>query len=132
MAKPAHQDTVAADLARPGNLTHGVDDVGIGDGPGRHPASGVLPGPVGPRGDLTALLAQYPADRLDPVALGPHGVDEPLDQRLRGSSSPAQKVVAPRRIPTPSRSRGFSAFRSFVSATTPIVTPSPFPPPPPT
>ena len=49
---------------------------------------------VGPRGDLAALLAQDPTDRLDRVALGSHGVDEPHDQRLRGSSSPTKKIVA--------------------------------------
>jgi len=34
------------------------------------------PGPVGPRGDLAALLRQDSADRLDRVALLPHLIDE--------------------------------------------------------
>jgi hypothetical protein len=35
-----------------------------------------LPGSVGPRGDLHALLAQDLADRLDREALGSHLIDE--------------------------------------------------------
>jgi hypothetical protein len=46
-----------------------VGDDGVGHGAGRDRAVGLLPGPVGPRGDLAALLAQDPADRLDRVAL---------------------------------------------------------------
>ena len=87
-----------------------VDHHRVGDGAGRDRAVGPAPGPVGPRGDLAALLAQDPTDRLDRVALGSHVVDERHDQRLRGSSSPAKKIVAAFRISLSSRSRRFSAF----------------------
>jgi hypothetical protein len=67
-----------------------VDDVGIADGPGSDDPPGPFPAAVGPRGDLAALLAQDPADRLDRVILGFYEVDEAHDQRVRGSSSPAK------------------------------------------
>jgi len=51
----------------------------------------------------SCLCPRPPTDRLDRVTLGSHGVDEPHDQRLRGSSSPTKKVVAARRISTSSR-----------------------------
>jgi hypothetical protein len=41
----------------------------------------LLPGPVGARGDLQALLTQDPADRLDRVPLGALLVDKGDDQR---------------------------------------------------
>src|SRR5215216_853022 len=101
----------------------GVDYRRVADRPGcwlpRRP-----PGPIGARGDLAALLTQYSADRLDRIALSLQGVDESHDQRFRGSSSPAKKVVAARRISTSSRSRRFSALSRLISANSSLVTPS--------
>ena len=62
-----------------------VDDLGVGDGAGRYGPAWLLPGPVGARGDLTALLTQDSADRLDRVPSGALIVDEREDHRLRGS-----------------------------------------------
>lgn len=90
---------------------------------GRLP-TGLLPGAVGSRGDRHALLAQDRADRLDRVAFGPHLIDEPGDQRLRGSSSPAKKIEALRRISLASRNRLFSALSRLISSASAVVTPS--------
>lgn len=46
-------------------------------------------------GDLAALLAQDPADRLDRVALAAHGVDEPHDRGCGGRGSRAPAPTAP-------------------------------------
>lgn len=61
-------------------------------GPGLHRtgtqrdrAGALLPGSVGPRGDLAAVLGEHPAGRLDRVAGRSHVVDERRDQRLRGT-----------------------------------------------
>jgi hypothetical protein len=48
-------------------------------------------------GDLHTLLSQHPADRLDPKP-SQHLIDEPADQRRRGSSSRAKKAEAALRI----------------------------------
>jgi hypothetical protein len=64
---------------------------------GRDRTAGLLPQPVGPCGDLAALLAQHPIDRLDRVTLGPHRVDEGHDHRLRGSSSRRREPTPPSR-----------------------------------
>ena len=45
------------------------------------------------RGDLHRLLSQNADDRLDRMPLSSHLIDEAPHQRLRGSSSPAKKVV---------------------------------------
>src|SRR5699024_2410580 len=82
-----------------------------------------LPGSVGSCSDHKALLAQDGKDRLDCIALGAHLVDECDDQRLRGSSSPAKKIEARRRISLSSRSRRFSLFRRLISADSSLVTP---------
>src|SRR5699024_6149731 len=83
----------------------------------------ILPGPVGACSDRQALLTQDAEDRLDCIALGAHLVDERADQRLRGSSSPAKKIEARRRISLSSRSRLFSAFRRLTSADSSVVMP---------
>src|SRR5699024_8201446 len=108
----------------PGNITDRVDHVGVGDRASCHCPSWVFPGPVGSRGDPTALLAQDPTDRLDRMPLSPHGVDKTHDHRLRGSSSPAKKLVAARKIATSSRRREFSVFRRLISACSSLLTPS--------
>src|SRR5699024_7889927 len=82
-----------------------------------------LPGPVGPCSELQALLAQDTEDRLDCIALGAHLVDEREDQRPRGSSSPAKKIEALRRISLSSRNRLTSAFSRLTSADSSLVTP---------
>src|SRR5699024_1834114 len=82
-----------------------------------------LPGSVGACSDLQALLAQDAEDRLDCVTFGAHLVDEREDQRLRGSSSPAKKIEARRRISLSSRSRLFSALSLLTSADSSLVTP---------
>src|SRR5674476_1137195 len=95
---------------------------GVAEGPSSDPAG--LPGPVGPCGDLAALLPQHPTDRLDRKPLRAHLVDEAHHQRLRGSSSPAKKVAAAFKIATSSRSRRFSAFNRRISSDSSLVTPS--------
>src|SRR5690606_18463697 len=79
-------------------------------------------------GDLAALLAQDPADRLDRVVLGAQFVDERHDQRLRGSSSPAKKIEARRRISLSSSSRRTLAFSSLISTSSSLVVPRRCPP----
>ena len=80
------------------------------------------------RPDLTALLAQDSADRLDRMAFGAQLVDEPDDQRLRGSSSPAKKIEARRRISLSSSSLRTFAFRSLISTSSSLVAPNRCPP----
>lgn len=46
------------------------------------------------RRSSSPALGQDPADRLDRVALAPHGVDEARGQRLRGLGSLTKKTVA--------------------------------------
>ena len=75
-----------------------------------------LPGPIRPRGDRQALLAQGLTDRLDPVAVGTHLVDEPADQRRRGSSSLAKKTEAAFKISLASFRSRFSALSRLISA----------------
>ena len=58
------------------------------------------------------------------MPLGAHLVDEAHHQRLRGSSSPAKKVVAAFRIATSSRSRRFSTFKRLISGCSSLVCPS--------
>ncbi|SHK45710.1 hypothetical protein SAMN04488576_1571, partial [Bacillus sp. cl25] len=106
----------------PRGIADRIDDQCVGDRPGSHDA---LPkGPIGARGDLLALLAQDPADRLDRVTLSSHRVDEAQHQWLRGSSSPTKKLVAAFKIATSSRSRLFSALSRLISACSTLVTPS--------
>ncbi len=88
-------------------------------------ALGSCPVAIGPRGDLAPLLAQDSADRLDRVALGPQLGNEHHDQRLRGSSPPAKKIEALRRISLSSSSRRTLAFSSLISARSSLVTPWP-------
>src|SRR5665811_68312 len=107
----------------PGDLPHRVDDLGVGHGPGRDRSTGLLPGPVGPRGDLAALLAQDPADRLDRVALAALDVDAANHQWLRGSSSPAKKTVAAFKIALSSSSRRTAALSALISASSALVGP---------
>src|SRR5699024_8763253 len=95
---------------------------GVGDG-AISDASRPSPGSVGPCSDLQALLAQDAEDRLDCVTLGPHLVDERADQRFRGSSSPAKKIEARRRISLSSHSRLTSDFKRLISADSSLVTP---------
>src|SRR4029450_3814253 len=64
-----------------------------------------------------------PAGRLDRVTSAAHVVDERHDQRLRGSSSPAKKTVAARRISLSSRSRLFSARNRLVPACSALLAP---------
>ena len=104
-----------------GDLFNGFDHHCVADGSGRGLAG--LPGPVGARGDLTALFTQDSADRLDRVTFAAHGVDEPDDQRLRGSSSPTKKVVAAFKIATSSRNRAFSALRRLICSCSSEVVP---------
>src|SRR5699024_8772348 len=92
------------------------------DGPGSD-AGRTLPRPVGACSDLQALLAQGTEDRLDCIALGAHLVDEREDHRLRGSSSPAKKIEARRRISLSSRSRLTSDLSRLISADSSLVTP---------
>jgi hypothetical protein len=103
-------------VGRGADRDHRVEDDRVADRARRqHPSRG-LPGPGRPRGDRHALLAQDPADRLDREAFASHGVDEPHDQRLRESSSPAKRIEAARRIEFASVRRLFSAFRRRISS----------------
>src|SRR5699024_8663852 len=109
-------------VGRPGEVADLVLDQSCCDGAGSD-AGRPLPGPVGPCSDPQALLAQDAEDRLDCVALGPHLVDEREDQRLRGSSSPAKKIEALRRISLSSRNRLTSAFSRLTSTGSSLVVP---------
>lgn len=59
---------------------------------------GAGPSSAGSGGDLHALLAQNLADRLNRAAYGLLFVDERDDERRRGSSSPAKRTAASRKI----------------------------------
>src|SRR5699024_8255749 len=98
-------------------LDHSVCDSASGD-TGR-----ALPGSVGACSDLQALLAQDAKDRLDCITLGSHLVDERADHRPRGSSSPAKKIEARRKISLSSRNRRFSVLSRLTSADSSLVTP---------
>lgn len=74
------------------------------------------PDPVGPRGDLAALLTQHRAGQLARDPLLSELVDERHDHRLRGSSSPAKKTAARRSTSLVSRSRLFSAPSRAISS----------------
>jgi hypothetical protein len=79
-----------------------VDHRGVIDRPRRGRVR--LPRPVGTRGDPQALLTQHPADRLDPAPSGALLVDEPNDQRWRGSVKSVRGAVPflrPARFPGP-------------------------------
>ena len=56
--QPAHPALVEC----PGDVPHRVHDQRVAHGPGRDRSTDPVPGQVGPRGDLAALLAQDPAD----------------------------------------------------------------------
>lgn len=101
-------------IGAPDYVAHRIDDVGIGDGTSGGSAS--APCPVGSCGNHAALLAQNPADRLDRKTVGAHLIYERHDRRLRGSSSPAKKVVAAFRMATSSRNSLFSALSRLISA----------------
>jgi hypothetical protein len=60
-------------------------------------------------GDLDTVLAEHATDRLDPIMAGTHLIDEPADQRWRGSSSLAKKIEAAFKI-------SLASFRSRTSA----------------
>src|SRR5699024_6100344 len=117
-----HLDLSGDGVGRPGEVADLVLDQSVCDGAGSD-AGRILPGPVGACSDRQALLAQDAEDRLDCIALGAHLVDERQDQRLRGSSSPAKKIEARRRISLSSRNLLFSAFRRLISADSSVVTP---------
>src|SRR5699024_10431426 len=110
-----HLDLSGDGVGRPGEVADLVLDQSVCDGAGND-ASRPLPGPVGACSDRKALLTQDTKDRLDCIALGAHLVDERQDQRLRGSSSPAKKIEARRRISLSSRNRLTSDFRRLTSA----------------
>ena len=117
------QPTPALIIHRPGQVTDRVEDHRVADRPRRDPPAGLLPRPVGTHGDLTALLGQDPADRLDRVPQTAHLVNEGDDQRLRGSSSPAKKIEARRRISLSSSNRRTLALNSLIWASSSLVTP---------
>src|SRR5690606_18924792 len=106
----------------PGGVTDRVNHHRVGDRPRRD--APLPPGTVGSCSNLHALLSQDANDRLDCIPLGAHLIDEFHDHRLRGSSSPAKKVVAALSTATSSRSRLFSAFNRLISASSVLVWPS--------
>ncbi|MFE5940494.1 transposase [Streptomyces sp. NPDC056470] len=62
-------------------------------------------------------------DRFDGIPAGPHQIGERHDQRFRGSSSPAKKIVADFRTSLISRSRLFPARSLRSSSRSMLVTP---------
>ena len=92
-----HLDQPGDGVDGPGEVPDLVLDQSICDGAGRDPGR-PHPGSVGPCSDHKALLVQDGKDRLGCIAFGAHLVDDRADQRLRGSSSPAKKIEARRRI----------------------------------
>lgn len=117
-----HLDQPGDGVDGPGEVPDLVLDQSICDGAGRDPGR-PLPGSVGPCSDHKALLAQDGKDRLDCIAFGAHLVDEGEDQRLRGSSFPAKKIEARRRISLSCLSRLTSDFRRLISADSSLVRP---------
>jgi hypothetical protein len=107
----------------PGQLADLVLDERVADRASGDGLGGLPPGSIGPRGDLAALLAQDSTDRLDRVALGAHLFDERDDQRSRGSSSPAKKIDALRRISLSCSRRRTLALSSLISASSSVVGP---------
>ena len=81
------------------------------------------PGAVAARNDRQTLRTQGPADRLDPVVIGTHHVDEPADQWWRGSSCLAKKIDADLRISLGSVSVLTSAPNRLISASSSLVGP---------
>src|SRR5690606_2316930 len=98
-----------------------VDDDGIPD----VSAAGLraTPRSICPLGDLNALLLQDPTDRPDRAVFGPLLLDEREDQRRRGSSSPAKKTAASRRIAFASRSSRFARSSRRIRSDSLVVTP---------
>jgi len=107
----------------PGGVADGVHDDRVRDRPGRDVMGRAGPGPVGPCGDLAALLSEDSADRLDRMTGLAALVDERDDQRLRGSSSPAKKIEARRRMSLSSSSRLTLAFSSLISVSSSLEEP---------
>ena len=100
----------------------GLNDPSVLDGAqGWQPC---FPGSGGTCGDRHALLTQDSADRLDRMTLGPLLVNEPVDQRRRGSSSPAKKFEAACRISLASFRSRTSHRSRFSSSNSPVVGPS--------
>ena len=89
-----------------------IGEMGIVDGASRRWRG--LPVAVGTWGDLDALLGEHAADRLDPVVLCTHRINELDDQRRRGSSSLAKKIDADFRIALASLRSRFSRSRSLI------------------
>ena len=108
----------------PSQVADLVDHDRVTDDTGGDRSAGLGPVPVGARGDLHALLTQDSADRLDRVPLDPQLVDEGDDQRLRGSSSPAKKIEARRRISLSSSSLRTLALSFLISSCSSVVTPA--------
>src|SRR5690606_6057286 len=82
-----------------------------------------FPVPIRAWGDLDATLGEHGADRLDPVSLCTHLVDELADQRRRGSSSLAKKIEADFRISLASRRSRTSRSSSLIRCCSAVVTP---------
>lgn len=85
---------------------------------------GAFPCPISPLGDRHTLLSQNFADRPDRAVLGALFLNEGEDQRRRGSSSPAKKTAASRRIAFASRSSQFSHSSLRIRSDSLEVTPS--------
>lgn len=96
---------------------------GVADRAGRVVLIGAAPGPVGPCGDPAALLRQDPADRFDRMTGSAALVRERDDQWHWGSSSPAKKIVARRRMSTSSCRRWTLAWSSLISVSCSPVAP---------
>ncbi|MFJ2008686.1 hypothetical protein [Streptomyces chartreusis] len=100
-----------------GQLADGVFDLSVTHGLGGRSVRRVgwgAPGPQGSCRDLQPCLVQGDEDRRDGVNDCSHLVDEGDDQRFRGSSSPARKIVADFKTSLTSRSRLSSSRSSLI------------------
>jgi hypothetical protein len=113
--------TIGQDHQAPRQVADRVGDQRVGVGPVCNHA--LTPGSVGPCGNLKPFFLKDVEDRLDRDTLLALIVDERDDHRLRGSSSPAKKVVAALRTCTCSRNCRFSALSRLISANSSLLTP---------
>lgn len=102
-----------------------VGQIRVGHRPRR--SRGGFPVPIRASGDLHALLGEHAADRIDPVTLCTHLIDELADQRRRGSISRAKKIEAAFRISLASFRSRTSRSSSLLRACSALVTPGALP-----
>lgn len=102
-------------------LEQGVGEVCVGDRPCRRCCA--PPISIRAWGDLYSVLGEHSADRLDPVVVCTHLIDELDYLRRRGSSSLAKKIEADLRISLASLRSRFSRSSSLMRCCSAVVAP---------